>query len=156
MLSGNISCCIHWNSEFWILKTETLNSDQDLPLSWQKEILTGLLVTKMYINRTMKISLFSYSMLGYISPITTSLPYIYRNSCPTHISLNLHTRLDFKHHPTQEYFRQIYHYLGPFCRFLQPGLISSTIFCKKLDFPTVNHNTYIKLHWAHFPMIGNT
>ena len=28
------------------------------------------------------------------------------------ILLNPHTRLDFKH-PTQEYFRQIYHYYGP-------------------------------------------
>ena len=27
-------------------------------------------------------------------------------------SLNPHTRLDFKHHLTQEYFRQLYHYLG--------------------------------------------
>ena len=63
-----------------------LNSDQDLALSWQKQILTALLVTKVYKNRTMKISLFNYSMLRYISPITTSLPHIYRrNSCPTHI-----------------------------------------------------------------------
>ena len=71
------------------------------------------------------------------------------------IALNPHTRLYFKHHPTQEYFRQTYHYLGPFCRFLQPDLNSSTIFCEKLDFPTVHHNRYIKLHWAQFPMIGN-
>ena len=40
-----------------------LNSDQDLAFFWQKQILTGLLVTKNYKNRTMKISLFSYSML---------------------------------------------------------------------------------------------
>ena len=40
-------------------------------------------------------------------------------------------------------------------RFLQPGLISSSIFCKKLDFPTANHNRYIRLHWIQFPMIGN-
>ena len=51
-----------------------------------KTILTGLLVTKNYKNRTMKISLFSQSMLGYISPITTSLPHIFtRNSCPNDI-----------------------------------------------------------------------
>ena len=112
-----------------------LNSDQDLALSWQKQILIGLLVTKIYKNRTVKISLFNYSMmLGYISPITTSLLNIYRNSCPTHISSNLHTRLDFKYHPTQEYFRQFYNYLGPFCRFLEPGLISSTIFCRNYIF----------------------
>ena len=53
-----------------------LNSDQDLPLSWQKQILTGLPVTNIYKNRTMKISLFNYSMLSYIAPITTSLPHI--------------------------------------------------------------------------------
>ena len=80
-----------------------LNSDQDLALSWQKQILTGLLVTKIYKNKTMKTSLLNYSMLGYILPITTFLSHICReNSCPTHI---------FK--STQEYFRQIYHYLGP-------------------------------------------
>ena len=51
-----------------------------------KKILTGVLVTKIYKNRTMKISLFKYSVLHYISPITTSLPHIYRRtSCPTHI-----------------------------------------------------------------------
>ena len=35
-----------------------LNSDQDLALSRQKQILTGLQVTKIYKNKTMKISLF--------------------------------------------------------------------------------------------------
>ena len=61
-----------------------LSSDQDLALSQQKQILTVLLVTKIYKNRTMKISLFNYSMLGYISPITTPLPHIYRrNPFPT-------------------------------------------------------------------------
>ena len=51
-----------------------------------KQILTGLLVTKNYKNRIIKISLLNYSMLGYISPITTSLPYLNkRNSCPIHI-----------------------------------------------------------------------
>ena len=43
-----------------------LNSDQGLALFRQKQILTGLLVTKIYKNRTIKISLFKYSMLGYI------------------------------------------------------------------------------------------
>ena len=110
MLSaGKISCCIltEINPEFWSRPT------------WQKQILTGLIVTKIYKNRTMKISLFKYSMLGYISPITTSLSHIYwRNSCPTHIFQHAH----------------------------QTGL------CKNLDLPTVNHNRYIKLLWAQFPM----
>ena len=62
------------NPEFWSRPTR------------QKQILTGLLVLKIYKNRTMKIFLFNYSMLGYILPITASLPHIYRkNSCPTHI-----------------------------------------------------------------------
>ena len=78
-----------------------------------------------------------------------------RNSCPIHIFKSKY-QIDFKHQPTKEYFRQIYHYLEPFCRFLLPGLVSSTIICKKLVFPTVNHKRYIKLHWAQFPMIGNT
>ena len=43
-----------------------LNSDQGLALFRQKQILTGLLVTKIYKNRTMKVSLFNYSVLGYI------------------------------------------------------------------------------------------
>ena len=77
MLSaGKISCCIltEINSKFWARPTK------------QKQILTGLRVTKIYKNRRLEISLFNYSMLGYISPITTSLPHIYRrNSCPTHI-----------------------------------------------------------------------
>ena len=78
-----------------------------------------------------------------------------RNSCPIHIFKSKY-QIDFKHHPTKEYFRQIYHYLEPFCRFLLPGLVSFTIFCKKVVFPLVNHERYIKLHWAQFPMIGNT
>ena len=84
---------------FWLKLM--LNSDQDLALSWQKQILTALLVTKIYKNRTMKISLFNYSMLGYISPITTSLPHIYRrNSCPTHIFKPTHqTWLQASSHP---------------------------------------------------------
>ena len=64
------------NSEFWSRPS----------LFQQKQILTGLLVTKIYKTRTMNVSLFEYSMLGDISPITTSLPHIYRrNFCPTHI-----------------------------------------------------------------------
>ena len=92
MLSaGKISCCIltEINPEFWSRPTQ------------QKQILTGLLVTNIYKNRTMKISLFNYSMLGYISPIATSFPHIYRrNSCPTHIFKPTHqTWLQASSHP---------------------------------------------------------
>ena len=131
-----------------------LNSDQDLAFSRQKEILTGL-VSKIYKNRTMKILLFNYSMFSYISPIK-SLPHIYRrNSCQS-ISLNPQTRLDFSSIILPRNISDKFTIIWDLCRFLQPGLISSTIFCKKLDFPTVNHNRYIKLHWAQFQMIGNT
>ena len=41
-----------------------LNSDEGLSLFRQKQILTSLLVTNIY--KKVKISLFSYSMLGYI------------------------------------------------------------------------------------------
>ena len=117
-----------------------LNSDQGLAFFKQKQILTSLLVTKIYKNRTMKISLFNYCMLGYISPITTSLPHIYRrNSCLTHI-LKPTLRLYFKHHPNQEFSESDkFTIIWDLCRFLQPGLISSTIFCKKLDFLSVKH-----------------
>ena len=148
MLSaGKISCCIltEINSEFWSRPTR------------QKQIFTGLLVTKIYKNKTMKISLFAYSMLGYISPITTSLPLIIQKKFWSNPYLQIHTpgwtSSIISPKNISDKFTIIWDF---FCRFLQPGLISSTIFCKKLDFPTVNHNRYIKLHWAQFPMIGNT
>ena len=105
----------------------------------------------------MKISLISYSILGYISPITTSLLLIYRrNSCPNlFFKLTHQTGWTLSSIPPRN-ISDKFTITWDLCRFLQPGLISSTIFCKKLDFPTANHNRYIKLHWAQFPMIGNT
>ena len=47
---------IEINSEIWSRPSPSI----------QKQILTGLLITKVYKNRAMKISLFNYSMLGYI------------------------------------------------------------------------------------------
>ena len=47
MLCGKISCCIEINSDF----------DQGLALFRQKQILTGLLVTKIY--KKVKMSLFN-------------------------------------------------------------------------------------------------
>ena len=49
-----------------------LNYNQGLALSRQKQILGSN--SHIYKNRAMKISLLSYSMLGYILPITTPLP----------------------------------------------------------------------------------
>ena len=51
-----------------------LNSEQDLALFRQKQILKVLLVTKIYKNRKMKTLLINYSMFGYIQPITTFKP----------------------------------------------------------------------------------
>ena len=52
------------------------------------------------------------------------------------ISLNPHTRLDFKHHGMN--ISDKLTIIRNLCGFLQPGLISSTIFCRKLEFPTAN------------------
>ena len=49
-----------------------LNYNQDL-VFLDKNRSLGLLVTNIYKNRTIKIFLFNYPMLGYILPITTSL-----------------------------------------------------------------------------------
>ena len=136
------------NPEFWsrpssfLTKTDSYRSTSHKTLQKQnnEDFFIQLLYAWLYcINKNIPPSYLIYK----------------RNSCPTHIFKSKH-QVDFKHHPTQEYFRQIDHYLGTFCRFLLPGLISSTIFCKKLVFPTVNHKRYIKLHWAQFPMIVNT
>ena len=124
-----------YHAVFWLKLI--LNSDQDL--LEKKQILTGLLVTKIYKYRTMKISLFNSPMLGYISPITTSLPDIYRrNSCPTHIFKPTHqTSSIISPSNISDKFTIIW----DLCRFLQSGLNSCTIFRKKLDFPSVNHIT---------------
>ena len=43
-----------------------LNPDQNLALFWEKQVLTRLLVTKIYKNKTINIFLFNFSILGYI------------------------------------------------------------------------------------------
>ena len=50
-----------------------LNYIQGLAL-FDKNSSLGLLVTNIYKNRTMKISLFNYSMVAYILPVAISLP----------------------------------------------------------------------------------
>ena len=91
MLSGKISRCIltEINPEFW---------SRPSPLSTKTDSYSS---TSQKNPRTMKISLFTYSMLGYISRITTFLPHIYRrNSFPTHIFKPRHqTGLQASSHP---------------------------------------------------------
>ena len=85
-----------------------LNSDHGLALLKQKQILTGLIVTeKLQKSEDFFIQLL-YAWLHLTNnnfPAFISIEEIF--DLP--ISLNPHTRIDFKH-PTQEYFRQIYHY----------------------------------------------
>ena len=121
---------------FWLKLI--LNSDQDLALSWQKQILTALLVTKIYKNRTMKISLLNYSMCGYISPITTSLLHIYRgNSCQTHIFKPTDlTGIQASSHPG--IFQTHLPLFGTYVDFYTRSNFLY-VFCQKLDFPTAKH-----------------
>ena len=137
-----LSVLIEINPEFWsrpspfLTKTDSYRSTSHKNLQKQN-------------NEDFFIQLL-YAWLHYTNNNIPPSYLIYRrNSCPTHIFKSKY-HIDFKHHPTKEYFRQIYHYLRPFCRFLLSGLVSSTMFCKKVVFPTVNHKRYIKLHWAQF------
>ena len=50
-----------------------LNSNQDVPFFRNPSRLLGFVDTKICKNRIIKISFFSYLMLGYISPIINSL-----------------------------------------------------------------------------------
>ena len=103
-----------------------LNSDQGLALFRQKQILTGLLVTKIYKKSEDFFIQLLYAWL-----------HLTNNNFPAFISieeildqplfLNPHTRMDFKH-PTPEYFK--FTIIRDLCRFLEPGLTSSTIFHK--------------------------
>ena len=111
----------------------------------------GLKDTKFFKKRAMKMFLFNYLMLDYVSPIATFLP-------PTSVEkildqstfLNPHTRLDFSSDNSYFYCIPPRNISGKFtmikdlCRFLQPGLISSTKFDEKLSFPTANHKIIYK------------
>ena len=101
-----------------------LNSDQGLALFRQKQILTGLLVTK--ITKKMKISLFSYASAWLHLTNNNFLAFIsIEEILDQPIFLKPHTRMYFKH-PTQKYFK--FTITRDLCRFLQPGLTSCTIF----------------------------
>ena len=58
---------------YWLNIDLILKSNHVLGLFRQNRF-SGIIDTKIWKNRTMKISLFSYLMLGYISPIINSLP----------------------------------------------------------------------------------
>ena len=98
----------------------------------------------------MKISLFNYSMLWYISSIATFLLHIQkRNSCPTHIFKPI-PRMDFNDHTAQEYFRQTYNYLGP----LQTSTTVSNLLCNILQetrFSSCQRNQIYKITLGSIP-----
>ena len=95
----------------------------------------------------MKISLFNYLMLDYISTITTSTEEILDHP----IFLNPHTKLDFS--SDNSYFYRIpprnisdkFTIIKDLCGFLQPGLISSTTFDKEIGFLTANYERIYKI-----------
>ena len=123
----------------------------------------------MFKNRTMKISLLNYLMLGYISSILTSLPprlCLSKKFLTKPYFLNPHTKLDFS--SDNPYFYSIpprnisdkFNIIRGLSRFLLPGLISSTIFDEKLGFPTVSYKRIYKLimdlipnDWKHLHRI---
>ena len=89
----------------------------------------------------MRISLFNYTMLGYILPITISLPpqkeildqtYILKSTVQTDVLFSIAS------HPGI-FYKNLLLFTIDLCRCLQSCLISSMIFGEKLDFTTANH-----------------
>ena len=104
----------------------------------------------------MKIYLFSYSMPGYISPITSSLPHIYRrNPCPTHNFKPAHQTW-FQASSQPGIFHTNLPLFETFVDFYNQVLFSLRYFVTNWNFLCQTYSRYIKLHWAQFPMIGNT
>ena len=99
----------------------------------------------------MKICLFNYIMLGYISPRTTCLPQLLQKKFFTNPSFRTHTpswtvfliiHISITSHTNKHTI------IRDLCRFLKPGLIFSTTFDKKLGFPTAKHKRIYKLIMA--------
>ena len=103
-----------------------LNSDQDLALFRQKQILTGLLVTKISKKNE---DFFIQLLYAWLRLTNNNFPALIsiQEILDQPIFLNPHTRMDLKH-PSQEYFT--FAIIRDPCRFVQPGLTSSTIFHK--------------------------
>ena len=87
-----------------------LNSDQVLSLFRQKQIHTGLLVTKSYKKGEDFFIQLLYACLHSTNNNLHTFISI-EEILDQSILLNRHTRMDFKH-TNQGYFRQIYHYQG--------------------------------------------
>ena len=103
-----------------------LNSVQGLASFIQKHILTGhqsQKVTKKNEDVFIQLLCAWLYLTNNTFPAFISIEEI----LDQHIFLNPHTRKEFKH-TTQEYFK--FTFIRDLCRFLQPGLTSSTIFHK--------------------------
>ena len=99
-----------------------LNSDQGLALFRQKQIVRGVLVTETYKKSEDFFIQLLYAWLHLTNnnfPAFIAIEEIVDQS----IFLNQHTRMDFKQ-PIQEYFK--FTIIRNLCRFLQPGITSST------------------------------
>ena len=119
MLWGKISCCI--------LKLILNSSDQGLALFRQKQILTDPYRFTSIKNLQKSEDFFIQLLYAWLHLTNSNLPaFIYiEKILDQPIFFKPCTRMDFKH-STQEYFKiTIFRDL---CRFLQSGLISSTIF----------------------------
>ena len=103
----------------------------------------SLLVINIYKNRAIKISLFNYSMLGYILPRTIFQPHHLQKKFLTKSTfLNAQSKLVtcFLYQTTPDIFQtNLILFIRDLCRCLQPCLISSTTFGEKLAFTTANH-----------------
>ena len=91
-----------------------LNSDQFLALFRQKQILTGLLVTKIYKKSEDFFIQLLYSWLHLTNNNFSAIISI-EEILDQSILLNPHTRMGCKH-PTQEYFK--FTIIRDLCRFL--------------------------------------
>ena len=109
-----------------------LNYNQGLALLDENRSL-NLLVTNICKNRTMKISLFNYSVLGYILPTTISLPPREEILDQTHIfksTVQTDNLSAIAFHPGI-FQANLLLFIRDLCRCLQPCLISSMTFGEK-------------------------
>ena len=128
-----------------------LDSKQGLALFRQKQILSSNR-TRICKNRTMEI--FFIQLLNAWLHFTNNdspIPASTEEILDQPIFLNQYTKLEFCSDNPHFYCIPPRNLSGKFiiirglCRFLQPGLISSTTFDERLDFPTANDEIMYKL-----------
>ena len=139
-----------------------LNSKRGLVLFRQKQILSSNR-TRICKNRTMEIFFIQLlnAWLHFTNndfPIPTSTEKILDQP----IFLNQYIKLNFSCDNPHFYCIPPRNVSGKFivirglCRFLQPGLISSTTFDERLSFPTANHKIIYKLIMDLIPNVRST